>query len=43
MINFEITKFMLDFENNKLPNYFNDYFCKTSQLQTRFNRSAEKQ
>jgi len=43
MINFEITKFMIDFDKNKLPNYFNDHFCKTSQVHTRFTRSAEKQ
>jgi len=36
MISFEITKFMLDFNKNKLPNYFNDYFCKTSQVHTWF-------
>jgi len=43
MINFEIAKFMLDFDKNKLPIYFNHYFCETWQVRTRFTRSAEKQ
>jgi len=32
MINFEIAKFMLDFDKNKLPIYFNECFCKISQV-----------
>jgi len=43
MINFKIGKFKLDFDKNKLPNYFNEYFWKTSQVHTRFTHSAEKQ
>jgi len=34
---------MLDFEKNKLSNFFNDYFCKTLQVHTWLTRSAEKQ
>jgi len=34
---------MLDFDKNKLPNYFNDYFCKTLQVHTGFTHSAKKQ
>jgi len=43
MINFEIAKFMFEFDKNKLPNFLNDYFCKTSQVHARFTPSAEKQ
>jgi len=31
---------LFDFDKNKLPNFFNDYFCKTSQVHTRFTRST---
>jgi len=30
MIKLKTAKFILDFDKNKLPNYFNNYFCKTS-------------